>query len=88
MKIIIVGLGQTGKLLAVVASKEHHEVVVVDNNKEVVEQMTEKYNAEEDVLALKMPGAGGGGYLALVVKDSKAFCDTHSEAIELHIRRQ
>ena len=53
-----------------------------------IRQMMEKYNAEEDVLALKMPGAGGGGYLALVVKDSKAFCDTHSEAIELHIRRQ
>ena len=53
-----------------------------------IRQMIEKYSAEEDVVALKMPGAGGGGYLALVVKDSKAFCDTHSEAIELHIRRQ
>lgn len=53
-----------------------------------IRQMIEKYSAEEDVLALKMPGAGGGGYLALVVKDSKAFCDTHFEAIELHIRRQ
>lgn len=53
-----------------------------------IRQMIEKYSAEVDVLALKMPGAGGGGYLALVVKDSKAFCDTHSEAIELHIRRQ
>lgn len=48
--------------------------------------MIEKYSAEEDVLALKMPVAGGG-YLALVVEGCKTFCDTHSEAIELHIRR-
>ncbi len=59
MKIIIVGLGQTGKLLAVVASKEHHEVVVVDNNKEVVEQMTEKYNVSGVV------GSGGSRKILL-----------------------
>lgn len=53
-----------------------------------IQETIDKYSAEKDVLAWKMPGAGGGGYLALVVKDSKAFCDTHSEAIELHIRRQ
>ena len=29
------------------------------------------YSAMDDVLAWKMPGAGGGGYLALVVKDAK-----------------
>lgn len=44
MKIIIVGLGQTGQLLAAVASKEHHEVVVVDSRREVVEKATEQYN--------------------------------------------
>lgn len=47
----------------------------------------EKYGQMEDVLAVKMPGAGGGGYLALVVTDAQAFMDSHPEAIELHIRR-
>ena len=46
------------------------------------------YSAMEDVLAWKMPGAGGGGYLALVVKDAKAFVERHTEAFELHIRRE
>lgn len=46
------------------------------------------YSAMDDVLAWKMPGAGGGGYLALVVKDSKVFIDNHSEAFELYIRRE
>lgn len=39
------------------------------------------------VLAYKMPGAGGGGYLACVVEDRDAFCKMHSEAISLTIRR-
>ena len=39
------------------------------------------------VLAWKMPGAGGGGYLALVIDDAKAFCQEHGEAIPLTIRR-
>ena len=46
------------------------------------------YSAMDDVLAWKMPGAGGGGYLALVVKDAKAFIAQHLEAFELHIRRE
>ncbi|MBO5977416.1 MAG: adenylyltransferase/cytidyltransferase family protein, partial [Bacteroidales bacterium] len=45
------------------------------------------YSAMPDVLAWKMPGAGGGGYLALVVNGAKAFCVAHPEAFELHIRR-
>lgn len=53
MKIIIVGLGQTGKMLAAVASQEHHEVVVVDTRREVVEEATEKYNVNGVV------GSGG-----------------------------
>jgi hypothetical protein len=40
-----------------------------------------------DVLAWKMPGAGGGGYLALVVDDATVFASKHPEAIELKIRR-
>lgn len=39
-----------------------------------------------EVLAWKMPGAGGG-YLALVVKDSLKFAENHDEAIHLQIRR-
>ena len=46
------------------------------------------YSAMDDVFAWKMPGAGGGGYLALVVKDAKSFIASHPEAFELHIRRE
>lgn len=46
------------------------------------------YSAMDDVLAWKMPGAGGGGYLALVVKDAKQFIAQYPEAFELHIRRE
>ena len=46
------------------------------------------YSAMDDVLAWKMPGAGGGGYLALVVKDAKRFIECCPEAFELHIRRE
>ena len=46
------------------------------------------YSAMDDVHAWKMPGAGGGGYLALVVDDAKAFIASHPEAFELHIRRE
>ena len=53
-----------------------------------IQKTIDRFSAEEDVLAWKMPGAGGGGYLALVVKDSRTFCDNHAEAIEIHIRRQ
>lgn len=47
----------------------------------------EHYSAMPDVMAWKLAGAGGGGYLALVVRDAKVFLSNHSEAIELHIRR-
>ena len=46
------------------------------------------YSAMPEVMAWKLAGAGGGGYLALVVKDAKVFAESHSEAIELHIRRE
>ena len=46
------------------------------------------YSAMDDVLAWKMPGAGGGGYLALVVKDAKQFIEKYLGAIGLHIRRE
>ncbi len=42
---------------------------------------------KDKVLAWKMPGAGGGGYLACVVEDAAQFCKAHEEAIPLTIRR-
>lgn len=48
----------------------------------------DKYSHLKGVRAWKMPGAGGGGYLALVVDDAKTFAAENCEAIELHIRRQ
>ena len=42
---------------------------------------------KDQVLAYKMPGAGGGGYLACVVEDAEQFAKEHSEAIRLTNRR-
>lgn len=53
-----------------------------------VQGFIDKYSAFDDVLAWKMPGAGGGGYLACVVTDSQRFCKNHPEAIALTIRRK
>jgi cytidyltransferase-like protein len=52
-----------------------------------VREVIDKYSSEPGVLAWKMPGAGGGGYLACVVEDAAAFAVAHSEAIRLAIRR-
>ena len=43
---------------------------------------------KDKVLAYKMPGAGGGGYLACVVTDASKFAQEHTEAIRLTIRRK
>ena len=59
-----------------------------DQDNTYIQLAIDKYSSLPDVLAWKMPGAGGGGYLALVVKDAKAFACAHPEAIELHIRRR
>ena len=42
---------------------------------------------KDSVLAYKMPGAGGGGYLACVVENAEAFTKANPEAIRLTIRR-
>lgn len=52
-----------------------------------VQNYIDKYSSIDGVLAWKMPGAGGGGYLACVVSDSVSFCKAFPEAIELRIRR-
>lgn len=52
-----------------------------------VQSYIDKYGAMDEVLAWKMPGAGGGGYLACVVRDAASFCEAHLEAISLKIRR-
>ena len=52
-----------------------------------VQSYIDKYSAMPEVLAWKMPGAGGGGFLACVVTDASVFASTHSEAIPLTIRR-
>lgn len=52
-----------------------------------VQSFIDKYSAMPEVLAWKMPGAGGGGYLALVVNDAEAFAKKHEETIRLTIRR-
>lgn len=53
-----------------------------------VQPCIDHYSQYPDVQAWKMPGAGGGGYLALVVDDAAQFCINHPEAIDIHIRRQ
>ena len=52
-----------------------------------VQGYIDRYSALPDVRAWKMPGAGGGGYLACVVDDAAAFAAAHPEAILLKIRR-
>ncbi len=53
-----------------------------------IAEAIDHYSALDDVLAWKMPGAGGGGYLALVVTDANTFVEHHPEAFTLHIRRE
>jgi len=52
-----------------------------------VKEFIDKWSKVPGVLAYKMPGAGGGGYLACVVADTEAFCNENQEAIRLTIRR-
>ena len=47
----------------------------------------DKWSQVSGVLAWKMPGAGGGGYLVCVVSNAENFAKEHPEAIRLTIRR-
>lgn len=51
-----------------------------------VQEYIDRY--KDEVLAWKMPGAGGGGYLAMVVENLPKFLKAHPEAIRLKIRRR
>ncbi|MBR4718631.1 MAG: Trk system potassium transporter TrkA [Lachnospiraceae bacterium] len=44
MKIIIVGLGQTGTTLVSALSKEHYDITVVDKDRTLVDRTTDKFN--------------------------------------------
>lgn len=52
-----------------------------------VQEYIDKWSKVPGVLAWKMPGAGGGGYLACVVEDAEQFCKENLVAIRLTIRR-
>ena len=52
-----------------------------------VRNYIDRYSAFPGVRAWKMPGAGGGGYLACVVDNAPLFAASHPETILLKIRR-
>ena len=58
-----------------------------DNSGYSIQAVIDKWASVPGVLAWKMPGAGGGGYLACVVEDAEGFAKEHPEAIRLTIRR-
>ena len=53
-----------------------------------VQSYIDQYSVLPEVHAWKMPGAGGGGYLVLVVDDVKSFARQHPEPNEGTIRRK
>lgn len=56
-----------------------------DPQSPTIQDYINKY--EKHILAYKMPGAGGGGYLACVVEDADDFAANHPVAIRITIRR-
>lgn len=58
------------------------------DNADSLSPVLEYWISQEGVLAEKFTGAGGGGYLALVVRGLEDFLAEHPEAIGLKIRRK
>jgi cytidyltransferase-like protein len=56
---------------------------------ESIQEFIDKWSKVPGILAWKMPGAGGGGYLACVVENAEAFCNENQNEnpIRLTIRR-
>ena len=59
----------------------------LDPESPTVQDYINKWSAVPGVLAWKMPGAGGGGYLSCVVENAERFAKEHEETIRLTIRR-
>ena len=47
----------------------------------------DKYSQKNGVLSWKVSGAGGGGYLILIVENAMEFCDENVNAIPIKIKR-
>lgn len=52
-----------------------------------IQEYIDKFKVDPEVLAWKMPGAGGGGYLVMVVDNLASFCSRHPDTITITIRR-
>ncbi|MGN0424377.1 MAG: Trk system potassium transporter TrkA [Acetatifactor sp.] len=72
MKIVIVGVGRTGELLARMLSGRQHELVVVDEREQVVDRMTELY---------PVSGVCGNGVAGAILQ--KAGVDTADVVVAL-----
>ena len=44
MKVLIVGLGSTGRLLVKTMSGQDYDITVIDKDKALVDEMTDKYS--------------------------------------------
>ncbi len=67
MKIIIVGVGRTGKLLVESLGKKKHDITVIDTKKELVDDITDRYNVNGVV--------GSGASRETLLKVGAEFAD-------------
>ena len=80
MKIIVVGLGETGRALVRVLDETDHDIIVVDENAEIVDAVTDKYRVNgvvgsgASVHTLKKAGADTADFLIAL---------THTDEINL-----
>lgn len=80
MKIIVVGLGETGKALVEILDNGDHDIVVIDEDREAVEEITDRYRVNgvtgsgASVNTLKKAGADSADVLVAL---------THTDEINL-----